>query len=90
MKRLVEKKGVDVAQIGRKIDGNIKNSGNYDEFHQYLLNQSLTKKDIRRIEAAKTLHDARWLDVNDVKYQEISSGEGKIPTDEECGICCCF
>ena len=23
------------------------------------------------IEAAKTLHDARWLDVNDVKYQEI-------------------
>lgn len=71
MKRLVEKKGVDVAQIGRKIDGNIKNSGNYDEFHQYLLNQSLTKKDIRRIEAAKTLHDARWLDVNDVKYQEI-------------------
>lgn len=71
MKRLVEKKGVDVAQIGRKIDGNIKNSGNYDEFHQYLLNQSLTKKDIHRIEAAKTLHDARWLDVNDVKYQKI-------------------
>ena len=71
MKRLVEKKGVDVAQIGRKIDGNIKKSGNYDEFHQYLLNQSLTEKDIRRIEVAKTLHDARWLDINDVKYQEI-------------------
>ncbi len=71
MKSLVEKKGVDVAQIGRKIDGNIKKSGNYDEFHQYLLNQSLTEKDIRRIEVAKTLHDARWLDINDVKYQEI-------------------
>ena len=57
MKRLVEKKGVDVTQIGRKIDGNIKNSGNYDEFNQYLLNQSLTEKDIRRIEVAKILHD---------------------------------
>lgn len=28
-KSLVEKKGIDVAQIGKKIDGNIKNSGNY-------------------------------------------------------------
>ena len=71
MKSLVEKKGVDVAQIGRKIDGNIKNSGNYDAFHQYLLTQPLTENDIHRIEAAKTLHDARWLDVNDFKYQEI-------------------
>lgn len=71
MKSLVEKKGVDVARIGRKIDGNIKNSGNYDAFHQYLLTQPLTEKDIHRIEAAKTLHDARWLDVNDFKYQEI-------------------
>lgn len=71
MKSLVEKKGVDVAQIGRKIDGNIKNSGNYDAFHQYLLTQSLAENDIHRIEAAKTLHDARWLDVNDVRYQEI-------------------
>lgn len=71
MKSLVEKKGVDVARIGRKIDGNIKNSGNYDAFHQYLLTQLLAEKDIHRIEAAKTLHDARWLDVNDFKYQEI-------------------
>lgn len=36
MKSLVEKKGVDIAQIGKKIDGNIKNSGNYDAFHDYL------------------------------------------------------
>ena len=36
-----------------------------------MLTQSLTENDIHRIEAAKTLHDARWLDVNDVKYQEI-------------------
>ena len=71
MKSLVEKKGVDVAKIGRKIDGNIKNSGSYDAFHQYLLTQSLTENDISRIEAAKTLHDARWLNVNDIKYQEI-------------------
>ena len=71
MKSLVEKKGIDVGQIGRKIDGNIKNSGNYNSFYQYLLTQSLAEKDIHRIQAAKTLHDARWLDVNDFKYQEI-------------------
>lgn len=71
MKNLVEKKGVDIAQIGRKIDGNIKNSGNYDVFHHNLIAQALPDKDIRRIEAAKTLHDARWLDVKDVRYQEI-------------------
>lgn len=71
MKSLVEKKGVDAAQMGRKIDGNIKSSGNYNAFHQYLLTQSLTGNDIHRIEAAKTLHDTRWLNVNDFKYQEI-------------------
>ena len=71
MKSLVEKKGVDITQIGKKIDGNIKNSGNYDAFHDYLITQALSDKDINRIESAKTLHDTRWLNVNDVKYQEI-------------------
>lgn len=71
MKKLIEKKGVDVAQVGEKIDNNIKNIGNYDAFRNYLITQSLSDKDVNRIEAAKTLHDARWLDVNDVKYQEI-------------------
>ena len=71
MKRLVEKKGVDVTQVGKKIDDNIKNSGNYDAFRNYLIIQSLSDKDVNRIIVAKTLHDARWLDVNDVKYQEI-------------------
>lgn len=71
MKSLIEKKGVDVAQISRKIDGSIQANGNYNVFHNYLLSQSLTKEDIQRIEAAKTLHDTRWLDVTDVKYQGI-------------------
>lgn len=71
MKRLVEKKGVDIAQIGKKIDGNIRNSGNYDAFHNYLITQALSENDIHRIESAKTLHDTRWLDVKDVKYQEM-------------------
>lgn len=71
MKSLIEKKGVDIAQIGKKINGNIKNSGNYDAFHNYLITESLPVNDVHRIESAKTLHDARWLDVNDVKYQEI-------------------
>lgn len=71
MKSLVEKKGVDIGQIGKKIDGNIKNGGNYDAFHNFLITQPLSDNDIHRIESAKTLHDMRWLDVNDVKYQEI-------------------
>lgn len=71
MKKLIEKKGVDVAQVGEKIDNNIKNIGNYNAFRNYLITQSLSDKDVNRIEAAKTLHDAKWLDVNDVKYQEI-------------------
>lgn len=71
MKSLVEKKGVDIAQISKKIDGNIKNSGNYDSFHRSLIAEALPDNDIRRIEAAKTLHDVRWLDVRDVRYQEI-------------------
>lgn len=58
-KSLVEKKGIDVAQIGKKIDGNIKNSGNYNAFHDYLITQALSDNDICRIEAAKTLHDAK-------------------------------
>lgn len=68
---LIEKKGIDVAKVGKKIDSSIRNSGNYIEFHNYLISQSLSNNDVQRIEAAKTLHDARWLDVNDVKYQEI-------------------
>lgn len=71
MKKLIEKKGVDVDQVGEKIDNNIKNIGNYNAFRNYLITQSLSDKDVNRIEAAKTLHDARWLDINDVKYQEI-------------------
>ena len=42
-----------------------------DAFHDYLITQALSDKDINRIESAKTLHDTRWLNVNDVKYQEI-------------------
>lgn len=70
MKSLVIKKGVDVTQIGKKINGNIKSSGNYNAFHDFLISQSLSNKDINRIESAKTLHDTRWLTVNDIKYQE--------------------
>lgn len=70
-KKLLDKKGIDIAKMGKKIDGSIKNSGNYEAFHQYLLTQSLSTKDVNRLVAAKTLHDTRWLDVNDFRYQEI-------------------
>ncbi len=71
MKSLVDKKGVVIGQISKKIDGNIGKSGNYDAFHKYLQTQSFSDKQLYRIESAKTLHDTRWLDVSDVKYQEI-------------------
>ena len=70
-KSLVEKKGIDVAQIGKKIDGNIKNSGNYNAFHDYLITQALSDNDICRIEAAKTLHDAKSVHSKDHRYHEI-------------------
>lgn len=70
MKSLIEKKGIDVAQIGQKIDYNIKNKGN-NRFYEYLSTQSITECDIQRIVAAKTLHDTRWLDVSDLKYQMV-------------------
>ncbi len=71
MKSLVEKKGIDIAQVGNKIDKSIGNTGDYYAFHQYLSTQSLTEEDMQRIEAAKTLHDIRWLNVNDIRYQEL-------------------
>ncbi len=70
MKRLMEKKGVDVSQIGKRINDNIIGSGYYDAFRSFLTTQSLSDDDINRIQAAKTLHDTRWLNVNDVKYHE--------------------
>ena len=92
MRRLVEKKGVDVAQVGKKIDDNIKSGGNYDAFRNYLVTQSLSDKDVNRIIAAKTLHDARWLDINDVKYQEIVVALRKVvstycKSSETNGVC---
>ncbi len=92
MRRLVEKKGVDVSQVGKKIDDNIKSGGNYDAFRNYLVTQSLSDKDVNRIIAAKTLHDARWLDVNDVKYQEIVVALRKVvstycKSSETNGVC---
>lgn len=71
MKSLVCKKGIEIGEISKKIDGKIVEKGNYDAFHRYLLSQFLSDKQLFLIESAKTLHDTRWLDINDVKYQEI-------------------
>lgn len=69
-KSLTEKKGVVVSQVNKKINENIKNQGNYNAFHEFLISLSLPKDQIQQIEKAKKYHDARWLDVNDMKYQE--------------------
>ena len=57
--------------IGSKIDCNLKNGADYNGFCNYFKKQGLSKEKIIHIESAKTLHDARWLDINDVKYQEV-------------------
>ena len=71
MKSLIDKKGIDISQIDNKINDNISNSGNYDIFQNFLKEQGIEYIDICRLSAAKMLHDARWLDINDLKYQEI-------------------
>lgn len=72
-KNLVDKKGVVVSEINNKINQTISKSGNYDSFFEYLQTnkQSLSNEKIQQLKAAKTLHDSRWLDINDIKYQEI-------------------
>lgn len=70
-KSLVEKKGVVISEINNKINRSISKSDNFDGFFEYLQTQSLSVGKIKQLQAAKTLHDSRWLDINDIKYQEI-------------------
>ncbi|MCM1044726.1 MAG: hypothetical protein NC417_04385 [Candidatus Gastranaerophilales bacterium] len=59
---MVEKKGVDIAQIGKKIDGNIKNSGNYDTFHNSLIAAALSDNDLHKQQAALLEEKERELE----------------------------
>lgn len=43
-----------------------------------MISLSLKNIDVDRIEKAKKSHDTRWLDVKDVKYQEIVVSLRKI------------
>lgn len=70
-KSLVEKKGIEISKVNDKINSTISKNGNYKDYHDFLLTQGLTDKEIYRIDSAKTLHDSRWLDINDIKYQEM-------------------
>lgn len=70
-KSLVDKKGIEISKINDKINSTISKKGNYTDFYEYLSTQGLTDKELHCIESAKTLHDSRWLNVNDFKYQEI-------------------
>ena len=70
-KSLVDKKGIEISKINDKINSTISKKGNYTDFYNYLSTQGLTDKELHYFESAKTLHDSRWLNVNDIKYQEI-------------------
>lgn len=37
----------------------------------FLKTESLSEKKIKQLNNAKTLHDTRWLNAEDIKYQEI-------------------
>lgn len=66
---LVQKKGIDVCDINSKLNQKVGADGNYTEFSAFLA-MLLSQEQIKKLIKAKTLHDARWLKVEDIKYQE--------------------
>lgn len=69
--KLVTQKGIQINDINEKINGKMSSEGDYDVFHQYLNSISVRPDVINRIIKAKQLHDARWLKIEDIKYQEV-------------------
>lgn len=67
---LVEKKGIKICDINDKLNKKIGTDGNYREFSDFLETLSLPEDKIYRLIKAKMLHDARWLNIEDIKYQE--------------------
>lgn len=67
---LVEKKGIKICDINNKLNEKIGTDGNYTEFSDFLRTLSLPQDKINKFIKAKTLHDVRWLNVEDIKYQE--------------------
>ena len=94
MKRLIEKKGIDIGTVTGKLNHQIGGKGNYAEFEQFLYSQHVSQNNICRLVASKAAHDSRWLNIEDLKYQEIvlslrklineyrASHVGKLDTNE--------
>lgn len=70
MKSLIQKKGIQLPEISNKISNKIGASGNYDEFTSFLRENHFPNDQITKIVQAKTLHDMRWLNIEDINYQE--------------------
>lgn len=70
-KKLVEKKGIRVDEINEKIEQRIKKDGNYKEFFLYLKALGIETKKISSFIKTKQLHDARILEIGDVRYFKI-------------------
>lgn len=68
---LLDKKGIKICDINDKLNKKIGMDGNYNEFSDFLTTFSLSQDKIDRLIKAKMLHDARWLNIEDIKYQEI-------------------
>lgn len=67
---LVEKKGIKVSSINEKLDGRVGTAGNYEAFAEYLKNEGLEDYIVFEIVKSKKFHDTRWLNVEDIRYQE--------------------
>ena len=69
-KTLVNKKGIEISKINAKLNEELGSSGNYLEFAQKLAALGISTESIPPIVQAKTMHDTRWLNIEDIHYQE--------------------
>lgn len=67
---LVNKKGVKLTEINEILNRDIPEKSNYSEFKTNLSLLGLSSEYIAKIIEAKSLHDTRWLNIEDIKYQE--------------------
>lgn len=70
-KKLIEKKGIIVTNLNEKINNGKPKNSSYDRFYHYLSALGLSKEKVLELKQEKTLHDSKWLNMNDIVYQEI-------------------
>ena len=67
---LINKKGIVIEDINKKLDEKMGDIGEYADFYTYLQRQGVEEKRINELVKTKQSHDMRWLNVEDLIYQE--------------------